>query len=274
MIHCTLLNKLYKEYMMTNLIELQGNERIDDLLTYGLQIIQSADVFSFSMDAVLLARFCSVPKKGNILDLCTGNGVIPLLLSTRSQASIVGVEIQSRLWDMAERNVRLNQLDAQIRMENRDLRTLLDVMSQGTFELITVNPPYLPVPQGEQNVNEHFALARHEVACTLEDVISISSRLVRNGGKVAMVHKPSRLVEILSMMKQYRLEPKRIRFVHPRADAEANMVLIEAIRDGKPEVRLLPPLIVYKNATEYCKELVDVFFGQSGELNDERGSLG
>jgi tRNA1(Val) A37 N6-methylase TrmN6 len=224
---------------------------------------------------VLLARFCSVPAKGHILDLCTGNGVIPLLLSTRSRASIVGVEIQRRLWDMAERNIRLNRLQSQIRMEHRDLRTLLDVMTQGTYELVTVNPPYLPVPQGEQyvNANEHYAIARHEVACTLEDVISVSSRLVRNGGKVAMVHKPSRLAEIVRIMQQYRLEPKRIRFVHPRADAEANMVLIEAIRDGKPEVRILPPLIVYKNETEYCKELVDVFFGQSSKLNDEWGSL-
>lgn len=256
-----------------NSIQLQGNERIDDLLTYGLQIIQSSDVFSFSMDAVLLARFCSVPHKGNILDLCTGNGVIPLLVSTRSRASIVGVEIQHRLWDMAKRNVRLNQLESQIRMEHKDLRTLLDVMTQGSFDLVTVNPPYLPVPQGEQNVNEHMALARHEVACTLEDVLSISSRLVRNGGKVAMVHKPSRLAEILSIMQRYRLEPKRIRFVHPRADAEANMVLIEAVRDGKPEVRLLPPLIVYQNETEYCRELLDVFYGQAGKLNDERGEL-
>lgn len=254
-------------------IQLQGNERIDDLLTYGLQIIQSPDVFSFSMDAVLLARFCSVPMKGNILDLCTGNGVIPLLLSTRSRASIVGVEIQHRLWDMAERSVRLNRLEKQIRMEHRDLRTLLDVMTQGSYELVTVNPPYLPVPQGEQNVNEHIALARHEVACNLEDVISISSRLVRNGGKVAMVHKPTRLVEILNMMQRYRLEPKRIRFIHPRANAEANMVLIEAIRDGKPEVRLLPPLIVYQNETEYCRELLDVYYGHTSSLNDERGSL-
>jgi len=256
-----------------NAIELRGNERIDDLMTYGLQIIQSSDVFSFSMDAVLLARFCSVPAKGKLLDLCTGNGVIPLLLSTRSRASIVGVEIQQRLWDMAIRNVKLNQLEDQINIEHKDLRTLLTGMTQGSFDLVTVNPPYLPVPRGEQNVNEHIALARHEVGCTLEDVISVSSRLVRNGGKVAMVHKPSRLVAILTMMQQYRLEPKRVRFVHPRADAEANMVLIEAVRDGKPEVRLLPPLIVYQNETEYCHELLDVYYGHAGKLSDEQGDL-
>jgi tRNA1(Val) A37 N6-methylase TrmN6 len=256
-----------------NRIELQANERIDDLLTYGLHIIQSSDVFSFSMDAVLLARFCSVPTRGTILDLCTGNGVIPLLLSTRTRSSIVGVEIQQRLWDMAARNVRLNHLEAQITMEHKDLRVLLDVMEQGSFDLITVNPPYLPVPQGEQNMNEYMAIARHELKCTLEDVVAISSRMVRNGGKVAMVHKPSRLVEILNVMQQYRLEPKRIRFVHPRADAEANMVLIEAIRDGKPEARLLPPLIVYENETEYCRELLDVYYGQSGKLYDGQGDV-
>ena len=170
--------------------------------------------------------------------------------------------------------MRLNELEQQIQIIHRDLRTLLDVMTQGSFELVTVNPPYLPVPQGEQNINEHMALARHEVACKLEDVISISSRLVRNGGKVAMVHKPSRLAEILSMLQRYRLEPKRIRFVHPRADAEANMVLIEAIRDGKPEVRLLPPLIVYGDNKEYSNELLAIYRGEAGSLIDERGDGG
>ncbi|WP_159888053.1 tRNA1(Val) (adenine(37)-N6)-methyltransferase [Paenibacillus puerhi] len=237
-------------------------ERIDDLLTQDLKIIQSDDVFSFSLDAVLLARFCSLPQRGRIMDLCTGNGVIPLLLTTRTKAQITAIEIQDKLAEMARRNVRLNGLENQIDIRHGDLRQALEEVGHGLFDALTVNPPYLPVPNGDQNLNEHFAAARHELFCTLEDVIRVSSRLVRTGGKVAMVHRPSRLVDICFLMRQYRIEPKRIRFVHPRADQEANMVLIEGMRDGKPELRTLPPLIVYKNQTEYSDELADVYFGR------------
>ncbi|OXM82621.1 tRNA1(Val) (adenine(37)-N6)-methyltransferase [Paenibacillus rigui] len=249
-------------------VPLQPSERIDDLLTNDIQIIQSDEVFSFSMDAVLLGRFSYVPlsAKGRIVDLCTGNGVIPLLLSTRTKASIVGVEIQERLADMAKRNVQLNQLDTQIQMIHGDLKEVHKQLGQGTFDLVTVNPPYLPVPNGEQNMNEHFAAARHEVFCTLEDVVRTSSRLVRSGGKVAMVHRPHRLVDIMCTLRAYKLEPKRIRFVHPRAGEEANMVLIEALKDGKPEIRTLPPLIVYKNATDYCDELMEIYYGKRNAL--------
>ncbi|MCR8636089.1 tRNA1(Val) (adenine(37)-N6)-methyltransferase [Paenibacillus radicis (ex Xue et al. 2023)] len=249
-------------------VQLNSSERLDDLLTENLKIIQSDEVFSFSLDAVLLGRFSYVPlsSKGRIVDLCTGNGVIPLLLTTRTKASIIGVEIQDRLADMAERNVRINKLEQQIRIVHGDLRNVDKKLGYGEFDVVTVNPPYLPVPNGEQNMNEHFAAARHEVHCTLEDVVRTSSRLVRNGGRVAMVHRPSRLVEIFCTMREYRLEPKRIRYVHPRAGEEANMVLIEAVRDGKPEIRTLPPLIVYKNKTEYCDELLEIYYGQRTEL--------
>lgn len=241
-------------------------ERVDDLLTQQLKIIQSDEVFSFSMDAVLLARFCSVPHTGSIVDLCSGNGVIPLLLTTRTRGTIIGVEIQERLADMGKRNVLLNGLEKQITMIHGDLRDAPDQLGHGQFDLVTVNPPYLPVPNGEQNVNAHVAAARHEVYCTLDDVVRVSSRLVRSGGRVAMVHRPSRLVDICCTMRKYRLEPKRIRFVHPRANAEANMVLIEALRDGKPEVRMLPPLIVYKNEKEYTDELFEVYYGRRDKL--------
>jgi tRNA1(Val) A37 N6-methylase TrmN6 len=250
-------------------VQLNASERLDDLLTENIKIIQSDEVFSFSLDAVLLGRFCYVPPspRGKMIDLCTGNGVIPLLLTTRTKASIAGVEIQDRLADMAERNVRLNKLEQQIRIIHGDLRDTAKELGNGVFDVVTVNPPYLPVPNGEQNLNEHVAAARHEVHCTLEDVVKASSRLVRSGGRVAMVHRPSRLVEIFCTMREYKLEPKRIRYVHPRAGEEANMVLIEALRDGKPELRTLPPLIVYKNKTEYCDELLEVYYGRRTELN-------
>lgn len=247
-------------------IPLHARERVDDLLTNELKIIQSNEVFSFSMDAVLLARFCTVPVKGAILDLCTGNGVIPLLLSTRTKANIVGVEIQHRLYDMAIRNVSMNHLEQQIRIIHGDLRLFHKEAGHGSFDAITVNPPYLPVHSGEQNLNEYMAIARHEVNCTLEDVIAACSKLVRAGGKVAMVHRPSRFAELICLMRQYRMEPKRIRFVHPRPTEEANMVLIEALKDGKPEVRLLPPLIVYENNNEYCRELLDIYYGHTPQL--------
>ncbi|TBL69004.1 tRNA1(Val) (adenine(37)-N6)-methyltransferase [Paenibacillus thalictri] len=247
-------------------VHLHNSERLDDLLTHNLKIIQSDEVFSFSLDAVLLARFCSVPVRGKMIDLCTGNGVIPLLLTTRTKASITAIEIQERLADMARRNVQLNGLEDRVQIVHGDIKIALDLFGHGAFDALTVNPPYLPVPNGEQNTNEHFAAARHEIYCTLEDVIRISSRLVKSGGKVAMVHRPSRLVDIMTLMRQYRLEPKRVRFVHPRQDEEANMVLIEALRDGKPEVRMLPPLIVYTKGIEYSQELMDVYYGGKSSL--------
>ncbi|MDF2670478.1 MAG: hypothetical protein K0R67_2784 [Paenibacillus sp.] len=249
-------------------ILLHPDERLDDLLTENIQIIQSEEVFAFSLDAVLLARFCSVPFKGKIADLCTGNGVVPLLLSTRTRAQMVGVEIQPRLADMALRNVHLNELGHQLSILEGDLKEAHLTLGRGQFDLITVNPPYMPVTSGEQNENPHIAAARHELYCTLDDVLAACARLVRTGGRVAMVHRPSRLIEIITGMRQYKLEPKRIRFVHPRAGEEANMVLIEALRDGKPEVRLLPPLIVHE-ADGYCQELKDIYYGQSKQLREK-----
>ncbi len=242
-------------------VKLQPTERLDDLLTNNLRIIQSEEVFSFSMDAILLAHFCSVPVKGAILDLCTGNGVVPLLLTTRTRSRIWGVEIQERLADMAKRNVKLNGLQDQLTMLHGDLKEVHQTLGYGNFDLVTVNPPYLPVPSGEISGNAHFAAARHEVHCTLEDVAAACSRLVRPGGKAAMVHRPHRLADIVCLMRKYRLEPKRIRYIHPRQGEEANMVLIEAIRDGKPEIRTLPPLIVYTEEGVYCKELMKIYYG-------------
>jgi tRNA1(Val) A37 N6-methylase TrmN6 len=238
-------------------------ERIDDLMTHQLRIIQNDEVFSFSLDAVLLARFCTVPLLGKIIDLCTGNAVIPLLMSTRTKATIHAVEIQERLADMALRSVVLNRLQEQIYITHGDLRLAHETFGHGQFDLVTVNPPYLPVIAGVQNTNEHFAAARHEIHCNLEEVVTSCAKLVRAGGKAAMVHRPSRLVDIMSLMRQNRLEPKRIRFVHPRIGEEANMVLVEAIKDGKPEVRLLPPVIAFKNESDYGDELMQIFYGKS-----------
>ncbi|MDQ0091731.1 tRNA1(Val) A37 N6-methylase TrmN6 [Paenibacillus anaericanus] len=250
-----------------NKVPIHEQERVDDLLTHQLQIIQSDEVFSFSMDAVLLARFASVPKYGKILDLCTGNGVVPILLSTRSEANIEGIEIQPRLADMARRSVEMNGLQDKIFIREGDLRELVKETGHGVYDAITVNPPYMPLTGGDIKLNSHQAIARHEIHCSLEDVISAATKLVRNGGKVNMVHKPQRLGEIITLLRQYKLEPKVIRFVHPRSGTESNIVLIEAIKDGKPDMRILPPLIVYKENGEYCEEIMDIYYGsKEGEV--------
>lgn len=248
--------------MIKKPIQLQPSERVDDLLTHNMGIIQSDEVFSFSMDAVLLARFARVPRRGRLLDLCSGNGVIPLLLSTATEASLEGIEIQPRLADMARRSIALNGLEERVIMREGDLRELYLETGHGVYDYITVNPPYMPLNGSDRKLNEHQAIARHEIHCTLEEVIQAASRLLRSGGKLAMVHKPHRLAEIIVLLHQYRLEPKIIRFVHPRAGVEANMVLIECLRDGKPEVRLQPPLLVYDEQGVYCPELLEIYYGK------------
>lgn len=257
---------------MKETVTLLESERLDDLLTNDLKIIQSDHVFSFSMDAVLLARFCSVPLRGKIADLCTGNGVIPLLLTTRTTAPIWGIELQARLAGMAQRNVRINNLDGKVQIIEGDIKTIHEQLGYGGFDLVTVNPPYMKSQTGEQNVNPYIAAARHEIYCTLDDVAAACSRLVRSGGKVALVHRSSRLVDILTTLRKYRLEAKRIRFVHPRAGEESNMVLVEAIRDGKPDIKLLPPLIVYKENGEYVDELMEIYYGSPAKSVSNIGS--
>lgn len=229
-------------------LHLAADERIDDLLTgSGLRIIQSREVFSFSLDAVLLSRFATIPKKGKIADLCTGNGVIPLLLSERTEAHIDAIEIQPRLADMARRSVAMNGREHRIAVIEADLRQYYKEAGNGLYDAITVNPPYMPVTAGDKNENEHYAIARHELHCTIEDIARACCRILRTGGKLSLVHRPSRLLDILESLRRWRLEPKRIQFIHPHAGAEANMVLIEAARDGKPDIKLLPPIMVYND---------------------------
>ncbi len=246
-------------------VELKNGERLDYLLAEeNMKIIQSPEVFAFSLDAVLLADFTYVPvKQGNILDLCTGNGVIPLLLSKRSRAHITGVEIQSRLHDMAERNVLINELEDQIDMVHGDLKDMPSKFGNGPFDLVTCNPPYFQTPkEKEQNSNEYLTIARHEIYCTLEDVVASCSKLVRPGGKVAMVHRPGRLVDLLTLFRKYKIEPKKLRFVYPKAGKEANILLIEGTRDGKPDLKMLPPLYAFDEQGNYTKELGEILYGK------------
>jgi len=241
-------------------VQLHQSERIDDLLTHHLKIIQSREVFAFSMDAVLLAHFATIPRKGKIVDLCSGNGVIPLLMSIHTKGKIYGVEIQERLVNMAERSIQLNQLTDQIQMIHGDLKESPDQLGRENFDLVTVNPPYLPLSGQDQNLNPYVAIARHEIFTTLEEVIETSNQLLKVGGRLSMVHRPARLVDIITFLREVKLEPKKIRFVHPNKEKEANMVLIEAIKHGGKELHVLPPLVVYDEKGNYTDEIYHIYF--------------
>ncbi|SEN82290.1 tRNA1(Val) A37 N6-methylase TrmN6 [Mesobacillus persicus] len=246
------------------MVELKDDERLDYLLAEDLRIIQSPSVFAFSLDAVLLARFVYVPiQKGRLIDLCSGNGVIPLFLSTRSKGTITGVEIQERLYDMAVRSIQYNHLEERLSMIHGDIKEMSQKIGFGKFDIVTCNPPYFPTPaKKEINENEHLAIARHEILCTLEDAVKASSQLVKQGGKVAFVHRPDRLIDIIELMRKYRLEPKRIQLVYPKLGKEANTLLIEAIKDGNPGLKIENPLIVYTEEDEYTPELRDILYGK------------
>ncbi len=246
------------------MVLLKGDERLDYLLAEELRIIQSPSVFSFSLDAVLLAKFVYVPiQKGSLIDLCSGNGVIPLFLSARTKGNIMGVEIQERLFDMAERSMIYNQLEERISMIHGDIKEMPRRLGYGKFDVVTCNPPYFPTSSSEEmNENEHLAIARHEISCTLEDAIKASSDLVRQGGKVAFVHRPGRLLDIISLMRKYKLEPKKIQFVYPKQGKEANTLLVEATKNGNPDLKILPPLFVYNEKNEYTSEIREILYGK------------
>lgn len=247
------------------MVQLNGDERLDYLLAEEtMQIIQSPSVFSFSLDAVLLANFAYVPvKRGTVLDLCTGNGVVPLLLSRKSQADIIGVEIQERLANMAERSIELNALADQIKIIHADLKEVQGVLGHSSFDVVTCNPPYFQTPaKTEHNKNMHLTIARHELYCTLDDVVKACKLHVRPGGKVAMVHRPERLVDILTLFRAYKIEPKRMQLVYPKQGKEANILLIEGIRDGKAGLKVLPPLYIYNDTDTYTKEAEAIIHGR------------
>ncbi|SFM42596.1 tRNA1(Val) (adenine(37)-N6)-methyltransferase [Salibacterium qingdaonense] len=234
---------------------LQEGERLD-YITRELSIIQSSLVFAFSIDAVLLARFTYVPKtKGTIIDLCSGNGVIPLVLSTRSSVPITGVEIQRLLVDMAGRSVIWNHKQEQIVMKEADVRDPELRTKIGEADLVTCNPPYFPTPQdAEKNSNPFFTSARHEQHGTLDDIICAASGMVKQKGKVSMVLRPERMVELFETFRKYRIEPKRMKMVYPKHGKEANILLAEGMKDGKAGLTCLPPLTVYDEKGAYTEE--------------------
>ncbi len=241
-------------------IDLLPNERLDELHRNGYKIIQNPERFCFGMDAVLLSGFASALEGEKVLDLGTGTGIIPILMAAKTPADhLTGLEIQEESADMARRSVAYNDLEDRIDIVTGDIKDASRLFGASSFDVITTNPPYMIADHGLVNPDEAKALARHEIKCTLEDVISQSAKVLRPGGRFFMVHRPFRLSEIFTLMTTYKLEPKRMRMVYPYLDAEPNMVLIEGVRGGKPRLSVEKPLIVYKERGKYTDEIYDIY---------------
>ncbi len=241
-------------------ILLKENERLDELQRNGYRIIQNQEKFCFGMDAVLLSGFAKAKKGSRVLDMGTGTGIIPILMEAKTEAEhLVGLEIQEESADMARRSVALNGLEHKIDIVQGDIKEAAQRFGGASFDVVTCNPPYMIGQHGLTNPDAPKAIARHEILCTLEDVVSQAAKVLRPGGNFYMVHRPFRLSEIMVMLTKYHLEPKRMRLVYPFVDKEPNMVLLEANRGGKSRMTVEKPLIVYKEQGVYTDEIYEVY---------------
>lgn len=237
---------------------LKENERLDDLQLSGLKIIQNPDKFCFGMDAVLLSGFVRTRKGDLLLDVGTGTGILPLLLSAKTEcAHLTGLEIQEESADMARRSVALNRLEEKISIVTGDIKEAGGIFAPASFDCITCNPPYMIGEHGITNPNAPKAIARHEILCTFEDVAAAAEKLLKSGGRFFIVHRPFRLAELIVTLTRRHLEPKRMRLVYPYVDREPNMVLIEAVRGGNSRMTVESPLIIFESQGQYTKEIRD-----------------
>lgn len=232
------------------------------LLGYkDLYIIQDSEMFNFSLDSVLLPNFITIPKKiKKVLDIGCGNAPIPLILSTKLDVEIVGVEIQKDVYDLARQSVKINNLEGKIKIFNADIKEIEKEWDSCSFQIITCNPPFFKyTKESNINKNDYKTIARHEVCLNLDDLLKITSRLLDNNGVFGMVHRPERLIEILETMKKYNIEPKKIQFVYPKQKEEANILLVEGRKNGKPGLKICPPLYSHKENGEYTDEIKKYF---------------
>lgn len=246
--------------MQTDSSLIHSNERLDDLQCNGYFIIQDPKRFCFGIDAVLLSDFARAKRGERVLDLGTGTGIIPILMAAKTRAAhLTGLEIQPDSADMAMRSVRYNHLEDRIDIVEGDIKNASEQFGNDSFEVVTTNPPYMIEQHGIKNPDDAMTIARHEVCCNLEDIIRESSRLLKQKGRFYMVHRPFRLAEIFSLMVEYKIEPKRMRLVHPYVDKEPNMVLIEGYKGGKSRLTVEKPLIVYKDVNVYTDEIYKIY---------------
>ncbi len=242
-------------------IEIKDYERVDDLHRNGYLLIQNPKRFCFGVDAVLLSGFASAKKGDKVLDLGTGTGVIPILMSAKTNAEhFSALEIQPESAEMARRSVLLNDLQDKIDIIEGDIKKAAEIFKPSYFDVITTNPPYMNFEGGLKNSYDPKTIARHEVLCTLDDIAFAAQKLLKFGGKLFMVHRPHRLTDIMCTLREHKLEPKRIRFVQPYINREPNMVLIEAVRSGKPMVKVMPSLVIYKDDGTYTDEIIDIYY--------------
>ncbi len=241
-------------------IKIKDNERVDDLQCKGYRLIQDPTKFCFGLDAVLLSDFARVSVGEKVLDMCTGTGIIPILMAAKTEAdSFKAIEIQPEFVDMARRSVALNDLENRIDIIEGDIKHISEYIPKSSMDAVTCNPPYMIEKHGIINEMDSKTIARHEIMCSLEDVVRAGAVSLRPGGNFCMIHRPFRLTEILVMLTKYKLEPKRIRFVYPYVDKEPNMVMIEAKRGGKSRVTVEKPLIVYESVGKYTEEIYKIY---------------
>jgi len=235
---------------------------INYILEYSdLKIYQDTEMFNFSLDSILLPNFVTLNAKvKKILDIGTGNAIIPIILTTKTKASIDAVELQKEVYQLGKESIELNNLQNQINIYNNDIKEFAKNIESDTYDTITCNPPFFKVEETNRfNDNEYKTIARHEVTLNLEEVIKIARKLLKNNGNLALVHRTDRLIDIIELMRKYNIEPKKIRLVYPKENKESNILLIEGVKNGKPGIKILPPLISHNEKDEYTEEIKNYF---------------
>ena len=242
-------------------MELKENERIDDLEYKGLKLIQNKDGFCFGVDSVLLSDYAKrIKKNSKVIDIGTGTGIISILLCKKTELSkIYGIEIQPDVAEMASRSAKLNDFQDKFEVINTNIKDVLDVLEPHKYDAIVTNPPYKKVNTGVKSIDKKQLISRHEVECTLEDIIEKSSKLLKDLGEFYMVHRAERLVDIMCLLRKYKLEPKNIRFVHSRADEKPSLILVRAVRSAKEFLKIDKPLVIYKENGEYTDEILEIY---------------
>ena len=242
-------------------MELKDNERIDDLEYKGLKIIQNKSGFCFGIDSVLLSDYAkNIKKDGLVIDIGTGTGIVSLLLCKKTELKkIYGIELQEEVAEMAKRSIKLNSLEDKFEIINKNIKYIFEVLEPNKYDAIVTNPPYKKLDTGLKSIDKKQLISRHEVECTLEDILEKSYKLLKSNGEFYMVHRAERLVDIMYYLRKYKLEPKNIRFVHSKKDEKPNLILIRAVKNAKEFLKIDKPLVIYKDNGEYTDEILKIY---------------